>query len=199
MSDNKTFPVGSVADNLMRLRGTWHDQISLFKLDGSPLADDSEAGAGSPGPSPFDNLVYFDFDGTHLSLTNVPIRGRPLKPKTFRAQLQDNVLVFDSLGPGAFENIAMSGGPGILTLNARELNSACQVYMEPDFIIMLSASERVRHTVLYRNGIAVRTLTAHGQRLSPLCDKRHSLDPRGESGPVHEESTQATIWRHLVE
>ena len=57
------FPVGSVGYNLMLLRGTWHDHIELYNLDGTPLDDDSAAGSGSPGPGPFDNLVYIDFDG----------------------------------------------------------------------------------------------------------------------------------------
>ncbi len=44
------FPVGSVGYNLMLLRGTWHDHIELYNLDGTPLEDDSTAGSGSPGP-----------------------------------------------------------------------------------------------------------------------------------------------------
>ena len=47
------FPVGSVGHNLMLLRGTWHDHIELYNLDGTPLDDDSGAGSGSPGPGPF--------------------------------------------------------------------------------------------------------------------------------------------------
>ena len=49
------FPVGSVGYNLMLLRGTWHDHIELYNLDGTPLDDDSTAGSGSPGPGPFDH------------------------------------------------------------------------------------------------------------------------------------------------
>ena len=45
------FPVGSVGYNLMLLRGTWHDHIELYNLDGTPLADDSAAGSGSPAPA----------------------------------------------------------------------------------------------------------------------------------------------------
>ena len=63
------FPVGSVGHNLMLLRGTWHDHIELYNLDGTPLEDDSGAGSGSPGPGPFDNLVYIDFDGENFALT----------------------------------------------------------------------------------------------------------------------------------
>ena len=71
-----TFPIGSVGYNLLQLRGVWHDHIELYNLDGTPLDDDSSAGSGTPGPGPFDNLVYIDFDGKDFSLTNVHIRGR---------------------------------------------------------------------------------------------------------------------------
>jgi hypothetical protein len=193
------FPVGSVGHNLLLMRGTWHDHIELYNLDGSPLDDDSSAGSGTPGPGPFDNLVYIDFDGSRLNLTNVHFRGRELAAKTFTGQLIDDVLVFDALGPGAYENIGVSGGPGILTFNARKLDGATEVYMEPDFIILTGPGQRVRHTVLYRNGTAVRTLTAHGTRLLPTCDQRHSIDPRGKSGPVHEEPFSSQLWAHLLE
>jgi len=193
------FPVGSVGYNLMLLRGTWHDHIELYNLDGTPLDDDSSAGSGSPGPGPFDNLVYIDFDGEQLSLTNVHIRGREAAAKTFTGRMRDDLLVFDPLGPGAYENIGMSGGPGILTFNARQLDKSTDVYMEPDFIMLTAPGERVRHTVLYRQGEAVRTLTAKGTRLWPTCDRRHPLDPRGEVGPVHEQPFSSGIWSHLVE
>ena len=193
------FPVGSVGYNLMLLRGTWHDHIELYNLDGTPLDDDSTAGSGSPGPGPFDNLVYIDFDGEQLSLTNVHIRGREAAAKTFTGRMRDELLVFDPLGPGAYENIGMSGGPGILTFNARQLDPSTDVYMEPDFIMLTAPGERVRHTVLYRNGEAVRTLTAKATRLWPSCERRHPLDPRGEDGPVHEQPFSSSIWSHLVE
>jgi len=193
------FSIGSVGYNLMLLRGTWHDHIELYNLDGTPLDDDSTAGSGSPGPGPFDNLVYIDFDGEKLSLTNVHIRGRETAAKTFTGYMREDLLVFDPLGPGAYENIGMSGGPGILTFNARQLDKSTDVYMEPDFIMLTAPGERVRHTVLYRNGEAVRTLTAKGTRLWPSCERRHTLDPRGEDGPVHEEPFSSSIWSHLVE
>ena len=191
-----TFPIGSVGYNLMLLRGTWHDHVELFELDGRPLTEDSAA--GSPGPSPFENLVYIDFDGSRLALTNVHLRGRALSAKTFTGALHGNLLVFDSLGPGAYENVGMSGGPGVLTFAARNLGEATNVYCEPDFIIVTAPGQRIRHTVLYRDGKAVRTLTAKGTRLAPTCEARHSLDPRGPEGPVHEEPFQADIWSHLV-
>lgn len=193
------FLPGTVGHTLMQMRGIWHDSIECFELDGAPLDDDTTAGSGTPGSSPFDNLVYVDFDGEFLKLTNVHFRGRPGTAKTFTGQLKDGVLVFDPLGDGAYENIGMSGGPGILTFNARELSKATDVYMEPDFIILTGTGQRVRHTVLYKDGKATRTLTAHGIRLSPSCEKRHELDPRGTNGPVHEQAFKASIWQHLVE
>ena len=191
------FPIGSVGYNLMRMRGIWHDHIELYNLDGSPLDDDSAAGSGTPGPGPFENLVYIDFDGESFALTNVHIRGREPAAKTFTGKLRDNLLVFDPLGPGAYENIGMSGGPDILTFNARKLGAAAEVYMEPDFIMLTAPGQRVRHTVLYREGEAVRTLTARGNRLSPTCEQRHTLDSRGAQGPVHEQPFSSTIWSHL--
>jgi hypothetical protein len=192
-----TFPVGSVGYNLMLLRGTWHDHVELFELDGRPLEQDDKA--GSPGESPFENLVYIDFDGERLTLTNVHLRGRANTAKTFTGSINTGVLVFDSLGPGAYENVGMSGGPGVLTFTARTLGAATDVYMEPDFIIVTAPGERTRHTVLYRDGQAIRTLTAKGKRLSPTCELRHESDPRGTTGPVHETPFQGTIWKHLVD
>jgi hypothetical protein len=192
-----TFPIGSVGYNLMLMRGTWHDHVETYHLDGRPLGNDTDAGSGTPGPSPFDNLVYIDFDGRCLKLTNVHFRGREPVGKTFTGELKDDLLVFDPLGDGAYENIGMSGGPGILTFNARQLDKACDVYMEPDFIVLTAPGERIRHTVLYRNGVATRTLTAKGTRLSPTCDKRHDIDPRGPDGDVHGEAFKATIWETI--
>ncbi len=190
-------PAGSVQANLEMLRGTWHDRIELFELDGRGLSEDSLA--GSPGESPFENLVYIDFDGERLKLTNVHIRGRAMSPKTFTGRMREGLLVFDALGPGAYENIGMSGGPGILTFSAGALGRAAGIYMEPDFIVVTGHGERIRHTVLYRDGVAVRTLTARGRRLTRRCDVRHEWDPRGLTGPVHEEPFKANIWSSLVD
>jgi hypothetical protein len=194
-----TFPIGSVGHNLMQMRGIWHDQIELFELDGSPLNDDIQQDSGSPGASPFDNLVYVDFDGHSLKLTNVHLRGRPLAAKSFTGQMRDGILVFDALGPGAYENIGMSGGPGVLTFNARQLDAATGIYMEPDFIVLTAPGQRVRHTILYRHGLAKRTLTARGTRLLPSCEKRHPSDPRGPDGPVHEATFSSPVWQQLAD
>ncbi len=199
MKPYPTFPIGSVGYNMMLMRGTWHDHIELYNLDGTPLNTDSDLGAGTPGPSPFDNLAYIDFDGYNLKLTNVHIRGRELATKTFAAKMEDGLLVFDELGPGAFNNVGVSGGPGILTFNALEMGKHTDVYLEPDFIALVGNGQRIRHTVLYRDKVAVRTLTARGTRLSPTCDVRHSTDPRGPDGPVHGEVFVSPIWQHLVD
>jgi hypothetical protein len=187
-----------VAATLHQMVGVWHDKVTLYHLDGTPLDDDTQAGSGTPGASPFENLVYISFDGDRFALTNVHIAGRPLNAKTFRGGMRDGLMVFDSLGDGAFENVGVSGGLGILTFNALNLGAACEVYMEPDFIILLSPTQRVRHTVLYRGGRAVRTLTAHGTKLSDHGDRRHPLDPRPDSEPIHGDTFSASIWNHLV-
>lgn len=197
MTDKSLPPIGSVIHNLMRMRGTWHDQVELFELDGRPLSDDTALGSGTPGASPFDVLAYVDFDGARLTVTNVWFRGRPVGAKTFTGFVRDDLLVFDPLGPGAPEVIGMSGGPGVLTFNNAVIDNSCATYMEPDFILLLGASERLRHTVLYTGGIARRTLTARGVRLDPTCDRRHALDPRGADGPVHGPQYSTNVWAGL--
>jgi len=193
-----TFPVGSVGHTLLQARGTWHEQVELFNLDGSPLSDDTEAGSGAAGPSPYDSLIYLDFDGQFMKQTNVSFRGREVHANTFAAELIDGVLQFDSLGPGAFENIGVSGGPGILIYNSRHIDEACKLYQEPDFIVYTSPGHRLRTTLLYSNGEATRTCTGHATRLSPTCDKRADFDPRGSDGDVHEKNLFTTqLWASL--
>lgn len=186
------FPIGSVGHTLRQLHGTWHDHIELFAPDGAPLPDDTAA--GSPGAAPFDNLVYFDFDGERLALTNVHWRGRPVAAKTFYATLRNGVLVFDPLGPGGYRNIGIAAGPGTLWLCADAMGPAWNRYAEPDLLQLTGPGQRRRSTVLYRDGRVVRTLRAEGTRLSPLCDRRHPLDPRGIEGPVHGEQAVSTVW-----
>jgi hypothetical protein len=192
------FKVGSVGHNLSQMVGVWHDQISLFHLDGAPLSDDTQAGSGTPGASPFENLVYISFDGQAFSLTNIHIAGRPPIAKTFTGRMRDGLMVFDPLGSGAYENVGMSGGPGILTFNAHHLGPGCDIYMEPDFIMLTSETTRIRHTVLYRDGSAVRTLTARGMKLTDDPSVRHALDPRGSEGEVHGPTFSSEIWSHLL-
>ena len=192
------FVQGSVGHSLEQMAGVWHDHITLYHLDGTPLSDDTEAGSGTPGASPFENLVYISFDGDKFALTNVHIAGRPPIAKTFTGKMRDGLMVFDPLGPGAYQNVGMSGGPGILTFNAQTLGPGCDIYMEPDFIMLTSPTTRIRTTVLYRGGQAVRTLTACGVKLSNDASRRHSLDPRGVVGDVHGATFSSDIWKHLV-
>lgn len=195
MKTYPTFPVGSVGYNMMLARGTWHEQVELFNLDGTPMEDDTAAGSGAAGPAPYDNLVYIDFDGQYMKQTNVSFRGREVHANTFAATLIDGVLVFESLGPGAFENIGVSGGPGILIYNSRHIDDACMRYQEPDFIVYTGNGQRQRTTILYSEGIATRTCTGYANRISPTCERRADCDPRGPDGPVHEaELFNTQLW-----
>lgn len=187
------FPIGSVGHNLMLMRGVWHDHVEIFDLAGRPLAEDVHS--GSPGAAPFDNLVYIDFDGHIYRQSNVTFRGRPLHTRTFTGQLVDGVLVFDRLGPDAPEHIGVSGGPGVLFFVARHQEAALQRYSEPDCIRLLSPHLRTRTTVLYRNGTAVRTLTANGSKIAPTANRRVPDDPRGPDGDVHEVRGATEVFR----
>ncbi len=193
-----TFPVGSVGYNMMLARGTWHEHVELYNLDGTPLNDDTEAGSGAAGPAPYDQLIYIDFDGRFMKQTNVTFRGREAHANTFAAELIEGVLVFNELGPGAFENIGVSGGPGILIYNSRHIDEACKLYQEPDFIVYTAPGQRVRTTMLYSNGEATRTCTGKATRLSPTCKRRDANDPRGAQGDVHEKELFHTqLWADL--
>ena len=193
-----TFPVGSVGHTMLQARGVWHEHVELYNLDGTPLDDDTEAGSGAAGPAPYDSLIYIDFDGRYMKQTNVSFRGRESHAITFAAELIDGVLVFDSLGPGAFENIGVSGGPGVLIYNSRHIDEACKLYQEPDFIVYTAPGQRMRTTMLYSNGEATRTCTGKATRISPTCDKRVDFDPRGPEGDVHEPKLFYTdLWAAL--
>ena len=185
--------LGTVAHTLLAMRGVWLDHVEIFNLAGQPLDEDPLA--GSPGKAPFDNLVYVDFDGENFCQTNVTFRGRPLAVKTFSGRLIDGTLVFDRLGPNAPEHIGASAGPGTLFLNARRVGEAWSHYLEPDVLTLLSPIERTRVTMLYRNGVAVRTLRAHGTRLAPSAAQRMDWDPRGIDGPVHQQSAFTDVFR----
>ncbi|HUN21508.1 MAG TPA: hypothetical protein PK299_00090 [Anaerolineales bacterium] len=174
---------GTVAHTLMMMNGIWHDHIELFDLMGNPLPYDDFS--GTPGAAPFDNLVYIHFDGETYLQTNVTFAGRPLHVRSFSGKIIDGVLVFDRLGPQAPEHIGVSGGYGILIYAPRQVDEAWQRYNEPDYIRILSPGVRTRTTILYRHGMAVRTLTAHGTLLSPVANQRVSWDPRGAEGAVH--------------
>lgn len=186
---------GTVAHTLSQLCGVWHDHVEVFDLAGNRLAFDEHS--GTPGASPWDNLVYVDFDGEIYRQTNVTFQGRPLHVRSFAGKLIEGVLVFNKLGPGAPEHIGVSGGEGILFFTPRAVDEAWQRYSEPDCIRLIDANRRTRTTVLYRNGVAVRTLTAYGQRIAPTAARRHALDPRGPGGPVHNLPSETQVFRRV--
>jgi hypothetical protein len=175
---------GAVAHTLTAMRGVWHDHVEIFDLQGRLLPEDTQA--GTPGAAPFDNLVYVDFDGEHYRQTNVTFAGRPLQVRSFSGRLSEGVLRFDLLGPDDPDHVGVSGGPGMLLFAARRLTGGAQRYFEPDWIRLDAPGRRTRTTLLYREGVVVRTLTACGTRLAPLADSRLAWDPRGPDGPVHE-------------
>ena len=71
-----SFAAGSVGHSLLQMCGVWHDHCEVFSPSGEPLAADTLS--GTPGASPWDNLVYVDFDGENYVQTNVTFKGRPL-------------------------------------------------------------------------------------------------------------------------
>ncbi len=187
------FPPGSVGHALTLMRGVWHDHIETFHLDGSPLPHDPWAGA--PGDTPFDNLVYIDFDGVTYRQTNVTFAGRPFHARSFTATLKEGVLYFDKLGPEAPQHIGISGGPGVLWfLSERNTEDGLFRYSEPDCITLDGYNRRTRMTVLYRNGVAVRTLTARGVKIAPTAARRVDFDPRGADGPVHDVRSVTKVY-----
>lgn len=165
------------------MRGVWHDHIQLYHLDGQALHDDQWS--GTPGLAPFDNLVYIEFDGELYRQTNVTFRGRPLHVRSFQGIVQDGVLKFGHLGPNDPTHVGVAAGPGRIIFSPSRVTEAWFNYAEPDFIQMTGPNTRARTTLLYRQGIAVRTLHAEGYKLSPDGGKRHPTDPRGQDGPVH--------------
>ncbi len=188
-----SFPQGSVGHSLTLMRGVWHDHIETFNLDGTPLPHDPWAGA--PGDSPFDNLVYIDFDGENYQQTNVTFRGRPFHARSFTAKYRDGKLYFDKLGPEAPQHIGISGGVGILWyLSENNTDEPLSRYSEPDCITLDGYDRRTRMTVLYRNGVVVRTLTAKGVRVASTCERRVTFDPRGADGPVHDVRSVTKVY-----
>lgn len=188
-----TFAPGTVGHTLLQLRGVWHDHVEIFDLAGNPLSADIHS--GSPGAAPYDNLVYIDFDGEIYRQTNVTFRGRPLHVRSFSGRLIDGVLVFDRLGPQAPEHIGVSGGPGILFFCARRLDEPAVLrYAEPDCVRLIAPNQRTRTTVLYRDGLVVRTLTAHGYKVAPTAEFRVAIDPRGTIGSVHSEKRTTQVF-----
>lgn len=188
----QAFPVGSVGHTLISMRGVWHDHVEIFDLSGRPMSED--LAGGTPGASPYDNLVYVDFDGELYRQTNVTFSGRPLHVRSFTGRLVEGLLVFDRLGPEAPEHVGVSGGPGILFYATRALEGAASRYSEPDCIRLLGPGQRTRTTVLYRHGVLVRTLTANGYKIAPTASDRVPSDPRGLDGPVHAVRSETHVF-----
>ena len=177
------FPIGSVGYNLMLMRGVWHDKIEMFEPNGMPRFNDTQG--GQIGASPFENLVYIDFDGVEFRQTNVTFRGRPMHVRSFTGKLIDGILHFDKLGERDPGHIGVSGGSGVLIFAPKVIDESWMRYSEPDFI-RIDGDKRTRNTMLYRDGKLVRTLSVEGFRLSPVADKRMIFDPRGADGEVHD-------------
>ena len=176
--------------DLASMTGVWHDHLEAFDPDGTPIVHDEHGGV--PGPFPYDNLVYFDFDGSTVTQTNVTFAGREPKVRTFESDLVDGVLRFRRLGPEAPQHVGVSGGPGVIWFVPESWNEpGLNRYSEPDHI-RIEGESRWRTTVLYRNGPLVRTMMVTGTRLSGETSERHHLDPRGPGSPVHEDRDVTT-------
>lgn len=192
MSDAAT-----VLDLLLDMQGVWVDHLQAFHPDGRTMADDPYG--GTPGPFPYDNLVYCDVDAATGAYrqTNVTFRGRPLKVRSFRARVgDDGLLRFDRLGPDDPGHVGVSGGPGVLWFTPETtIHPGLALFSEPDHIRLLGAGQRTRVTTLFRGGRLVRTMTVAGSRVASDPTVRVSWDPRGAEGPVHErmEPTQVFV------
>lgn len=173
-----------LATDLASMVGVWHDHLEAWDPDGTAVFEDPHGGV--PGPFPYDNLVYFDFDGSTATQTNVTFAGRETAVRTFESDLSDGVLRFRRLGPDAPVHLGVSGGPGVIWFVPGSWQEpGLGRYSEPDHI-RIDGDRRWRTTVLYRHGALVRTMMASGRRLSVDTSVRHELDPRGADGPVHE-------------
>ena len=185
-------PTTLVHDNLMAMRGVWHDHLQGYAPDGTPF-DFDEFGAVQ-GPYPFEYLVYIDFDGHTYRQTAVVVAGRPPAARSFSGLYEDGVLKFASNGPGDPGILGVSGGPNMLVFTPRALADSLWNFHDPDWITF-TPTTRQRVTTLYRGGELKRILRVDGVRLADLCDHRVAWDPRGPIGPVH--ATQITSEVYL--
>ena len=182
-----------LTDDLAAMVGVWHDRCVAQEPDGTPVTDDPHGGV--PGPFPYENLVYFDFDGERTTQTNVTIAGRPVRVRTFCARLDDGVLRFDRLGPEAPEHVGVSGGPGVIWfVPQRWTDDGLARYSEPD-MIRLDGDRRWRDTALWRHGELVRTMHVTGARVSTETSRLHRLDPRDAGESVH---AARDVTRHFL-
>ena len=191
-----TFAPGTVGYMLNILNGVWHDHITLYDLTGHPIVNDAHS--GSPGASPFDNLVYINFDGETYRQTNVTFAGRPLHVRSFTGKLIDGVLHFDKLGPNDPGHIGIAAGNNILAFVPAQISDALKRYSEPDFIFIDPPNNRTRSTVLYRDGNAVRTLHAQGYKIAPQANQRLTNDPRGLEGDVHDIRSTTQVFKSRI-
>jgi hypothetical protein len=181
-------PGASVSDNLRLFRGVWHDVITAYHPDGTVMEMDVHG--GTPGPTPYEQLVYVDLDGDRYIQTNVVLRGRDPHVRTFTGTVVDGVLEFDPLGLEAPTTIGVSGGPGVLVFLPRTVTGDHMArFHDPDYIRHLGGEQRTRTTTLYREGRIVRVLTVLGTRIAADPTVRVAHDPRGADGPVHEPLT----------
>jgi hypothetical protein len=180
-----------VFDNLMAMRGVWHDHLQGYAPDGTPFEFD-EFGA-IRGPYPFEYLVYIDFDGLTFRQTAVIVAGRPPAARSFSAEFADGVLKFASNGPGDPGIVGVSGGPNMLVFTPQVLAESLQNFHDPDWITF-TATTRQRVTTLYRGGELKRILRVDGVRVAALADKRMAWDPRGADGPVHAAAITSNVY-----
>jgi hypothetical protein len=174
---------GTLVADLTAMVGVWRDRLEAFTPDGSPLSDDDAGGV--PGPFPYENLVYVDFDGASYTQTNVVLSGRPDHQRTFTATVADGVFRFDPLGPEAPTHVGVSGGPGLIWFVAESIAApGVGRYAEPD-LIRIDGERRWRNTALWRDGTLARLLSVEGERVGLDTSRPHDLDPRGADVAVH--------------
>ena len=161
-----------LADDLAAMVGVWHDHLEAFGPDGSPVTEDPHGGV--PGPFPYDNLVYFDFDGSTVTQTNVTFRGREPNVRTFESDLVDGVLRFRRLGPEAPQHVGVSGGPGIIWFVPESWN-------EPGTRPLQRTGPhppRRRPPVAYHRAVPPRPAGADHARHRRTGQRRHRRPPR---------------------
>ena len=173
------------------MRGVWHERLSAWNPDGTPLAFDEFAGV--PGECPYETLVYIDFDGSTYRHTNVVLSGRPDHVRSFTGTIVDGILRFGSLGSGDPGHVGVSGGPGVLVFAPAAITDELKRFSDPDWIFV-EGDRRVRTTVLYRATVLRRVLRVEALRRSLDPTVRQPDDPRGLNGAVHVAPMQVAVF-----